>query len=133
MFVARATQHPAEDLARNWSAPVGGFSNEDMQCVSFETLEAANEAFAEYNCDGFFKAPTFRFHPAYESYVEVHYEGLGAWCLDSESLEDAIVEASKKDAADMICTDAAGDGHFYAADVVSFHDAGNGIWVFELK
>lgn len=77
-------------------------------------------------------APSFRFHPAYGSFVEVHYEGLGAWCLDADTLGDALTEAADMD-KDFTGTMEAGDGHFLAAEVVAFHQVRAGLYIFEVQ
>lgn len=127
-FVVRDTNHPQEDLDRNWSSLVCGFSSELAGRV-FDSKEAAEEAEIEYFGQ---VEHEFRFHPAFNSFVEVHYEGLGAWSLDAETLEEAISEAEKTE--DLLATTmGTGDGHFFAEDVVSFHKVREGRFVFEIK
>jgi hypothetical protein len=127
-FVVRETSHPAEDLKRNWSAPCGGFSTE-MAGLKFNNEEDAityYEHFFESKCPF-----EFRFHPAYNSFVEVHYEGLGAWELNADNISEAIEEAKKfKQCA---VTMDAGSGHFCAQDVVSFTMVSEGKYIFEIK
>jgi hypothetical protein len=129
MFVVRDTNHPQEDLNRNWSAPLGGHSNE-LSGMTFSSEEDAKEAFLRV----FDKESTFeyRFHPAYNSFSEVHYEGLGAFQLEAETLEDAIIEASKMNDG-LAFTMEAGNGKFFAEDVISFHQVSEGRFVFEIK
>lgn len=127
-FVVRDTNHPEEDLERNWSAPVGGFSTE-LAGSEFASKEEAEAAEVEYfgNVEH-----EFRFHPAYGSFVEFHFEGLGAYCLDAETIEEAIVEADNYEDG-LAETMGTGDGHFFANQVVSFHKVREGRFVFELK
>ena len=127
-FVVRDTNHPESDLKRNWSAPIGGFSSELAGSI-FNSKEEAEKAEIKY-FGGI--EHEFRFHEAYGSFVEVHYEGLGAYCLDSETLEEAIEEAANY-RNDLAVTTTAGDGHFYAEDVVSFHKVREGRYIFEIK
>ena len=133
IFVARETNHPEADLARNWSSPTGGFSYGDMTGFTFDSAEAAT-AYWNANLSDLGAAPTFRFHPAYNSFTEVHYEGMGAWNLDAETLEEAMVEATQHEqlAGGLTVTCGAGDGHFMANEVVSFHKVYEGLYVFEI-
>ena len=135
MYVARATNHPAEDLERNWSAPTSGFFISELTCNYPKSQEEFDEIWAKFDCynDNTNYKPKVRYHPAFEHFVEVHYEGLGAWSLEAETLEEAIKEASKKDAVFMVCTDGKGNAHFFAEEVVSYWEATPGIWVFELN
>lgn len=129
MFVVRDTYHPKEDLKRNWSAPVGGSWTGDLAggFKSAEGAKAAYEKFFETEC-----TKQFRFHPAYNAFVEVHYEGLGAFQLSAETIEEAIKQA--RDMADgLACTMEAGDGHFFAEDVIGYHEVCDGRFVFEIK
>lgn len=127
-FVVRDTFHPAEDIQRNWSAPVGGFSTELAGMEFGSKEEAENKEIEVFGA----VEHEFRFHPAYDSFVEFHYEGLGAYCLEAENLEEAIEEASTFEEG-LAVTMEAGDGHFYAKDVVSFHEVREGRFVFEIK
>lgn len=127
-FVVRDTDHPAEDLQRNWSAPASGFSGE-LAGSTFTTKEEAEAAEINY----FGKVEhEFRFHPAFNSFVEFHYEGLGAFSLDAETIEEAIEEAKNYEQG-LACTMEAGNGHFFAEDVVSFHQVNEGRFIFEIK
>ena len=129
MFVVRDTFHPAEDLQRNWSAPAGGHSNE-LNGLEFKSEEDAKESYRRIFHE---ESPyTYRFHPAYNSFSEVHYEGLGAYQLDAETLEDALIEAANMESG-LACTMEAGDGKFFAEDVISFHKVSEGRFVFEIK
>ena len=128
-FVVRDTDHPQEDLDRNWSSFAGGWDN-SLSGMSFETVEQAKEADlseAEWNTDC-----EYRFHPAFDGFVKVHYEGLGAFVLESETLESAIEEANNYEDG-LAVTMESGDGHFYAQDVVSFHKVREGRYIFEIK
>lgn len=128
-FVVRDTNHPEEDLKRNWSAPMGGFSNE-MAGMLLNSEEDAKEAYRRlFDSESPYE---YRFHPAYNSFVEVHYEGLGAYVLSAETVEQAIEEAGKM-AAGLAVTMEAGDGKFFAEDVVSFHMVHEGRYIFEIK
>ncbi|MEC7753809.1 MAG: hypothetical protein VYB44_07250 [Bacteroidota bacterium] len=129
-FVVRDTYHPQEDLERNWSAFAGGSCNGELGGSTEEEAKAnyASQIGIESNevdCE-------FRFHPAYGKFVAVHYEGLGAYVLDAESLEEAIQEANDYEEG-LAVTMESGDGHFYAQDVVSFHKVREGRYIFEIK
>lgn len=102
-FVARATDHPQEDLNRNWSAVLGGVANGDFHiCESLEEAEAMWKKY--YGFDDYedaaetnpFRVSDWGYHPLYEGWVQIHYKGLGGYELDAESLEEAIIEAEKK-------------------------------------
>lgn len=124
-FVVRATNHPAEDLKRNWSAEMGG-----GELGAFQSREDAIAYWKQNYYDS--RMPEFRFHPAYNGFVQVHYEGLGAFQLQAEDLNEAIEEAKSFDEF-CACVSEAGDGHFYASDVVAYYEVKEGIYVFELK
>lgn len=129
-FVVRDTNHPEEDLTRNFSSFSSGSANGEEVGV---TSQDAKEKFASHlGIDISEVSYEFRYHPAYDGFVAVHYEGLGAFCLDAESIEDAILEASNTRSM-LACTMESGDGHFFASDVVSFHKVREGRYVFELK
>ena len=127
-FVIRDTNHPQEDLERNWSAPAGGWDNE-FGGMSFSSEEEAAEADMGVNGG---ERREYRFHPAYDGYVLFHYDGLGAFALDAETLEEAIEEAMNYEEGLAVCSEA-GDGHFFAEDVVSFHKVREGRYIFEIK
>lgn len=143
-FVARATDHPQEDLNRNWSAVLGGVANEDFYvCESLEEAEAMwgkyygfdkYEDAAETNP---FRASDWGYHPLYEGWVQIHYLGLGAYRLEASNLDDAINEAVERfgdDVYGMAGIIDWGDGHFYASDCVGYHAAGlEGLWVFVIS
>lgn len=126
-FVVRDTWHPEADLKRNWSSFAGGWDNE-LGFTAFETAEKAAEADMEVSG----QKRTYRYHDKYQGFVCVHYEGLGAWALDAETLEEAIEEAKTK-MQGLAETTEAGNGHFFAEDVVSYHQVHEGRWVFEVK
>ena len=126
-FVVRDTFHPEQDLKRNWSAPAGGWDNE-LGGMGFETEEEAANKDIEING----ARREYRFHPAYDGFVLVHYEGLGAYILKAETLEEAIQEATNAGEG-LAVTMEAGDGHFYAEDVIAFHQVREGRYIFELK
>lgn len=132
-FAVRETNHAAADLTRNWSSFAGGFGNGDITGLTFTTAEA----FVAYWDKNFsdFAAPQVRYHPAHEGFVEVHYEGLGAWALDAETVEAALLEAVEVSEyrGFLACTDDAGDGHFMASEVVAYHEVREGLYVFELN
>jgi hypothetical protein len=52
--------------------------------------------------------------------------------LEAETLEEAIEEAASFGDG-LACTSEKGDGHFFAHEVVSFHEVFPGRYVFELK
>ena len=129
-FVVRDTNHPEEDLSRNWSAFAGGSCNGED---GGKTAEEARTNFASHiGIEVSEVSDSFRYHPAYDEYVAVHYEGLGAWVLDADSLESAMEEAASVENG-LAVTLEEGDGHFFAADVVSFHKVREGRYVFELR
>ncbi|BDD13159.1 hypothetical protein FUAX_55910 (plasmid) [Fulvitalea axinellae] len=135
-FVVRDTDYPEEDLKRDFSSPMGGFFRMDFFDVfeSMEAFEARKEELLDEGWDAqVLNDMDVRFHPAYDGYVEVHYEGLGAWLLESENLADAKEEAENYSKHHLGLTDDAGDGHFYAKDVVSYHEVRSGRYVFEIK
>lgn len=143
-FVARATDHPQEDLNRNWSAVLGGIENEEFHiCESLEEVEVMWKrvyGFDEYEDvaeTNKFRADDWGFHPAYNGFVRIHYHGLGAYELEADNLQDAINEAVKRFGGDvygMACTIDWGGGHFYANDCVGYHAAGpEGLWIFEIQ
>ena len=129
-FVVRDTFHPEADLERNWSAFASGSCSGEL---GGSTEDEARENYAsqigievsDVDCE-------FRFHPAYGEFVAVHYDGLGAFVLDSETLEDAMNEADNYEEG-LAVTMESGDGHFYADDVVSFHKVREGRYIFEIK
>lgn len=127
MFVVRDTFHPQEDLNRNWSSFAGGWDNE-LAGRRFNDEDEA--AIADENVSG--SRREYRFHPAYCSFVCVHYEGLGAFMLNAETIEEALSEAAEINDG-LACTMDAGDGHFFAEDVITFHKVREGRYVFELK
>lgn len=130
MFVVRDTNHPAEDLARNWSGFAGGScQGEDG---GFTEDEARENYAAHTGVDIDEVDIEFRFHPAYGEFVAVDYDGLGAFALESATIKDAIKEGSEYEDGLAVCTEA-GDGHFYAEDCVSFHEVRPGRYVFEIK
>jgi hypothetical protein len=128
-FVVRDTDHPVEDLERNWSSFVGGrgscgegpfVSEEDA--IKSELYQTGNDK----------PKHEYRYHPAHEGYCIVHYDGLGAFQLESETIEEAIAEADEKRDYLAVTSDA-GDGHFYAEQVLSFHKVREGRYIFEIK
>ena len=129
-FVVRDTDHPQEDLNRNWSAFASGSCNGEL---GGSTEDEAIENYAsqigiesnEVDCE-------FRFHPAYSEFVAVHYEGLGAFVLDSETLAAALIAADNYEDG-LAVTMEQGDGHFFAEDVVSFYKVREGRYIFEIK
>lgn len=133
-FVVRDTNHPKEDVERNWSSTLSGSDGEFdvLSCTSEEECQAAWEKWNDVEHGGIAPKRSFRFHPAHNGFVPVHYEGLGAWQLEAETLKEALEEAATYD-DDLACTSEAGDGHFYAHQVVSYHEVREGKWVFELK
>ena len=129
-FVVRDTDHPEEDLKRNWSSFAGGSVSGES---GGSTEEEAKEEYASFlGIEPDEVDVEFRYHPAYDKFVAVHYDGLGAFTLDSETLEDAIKEADEYQDQLAVTTEA-GDGHFYANQVVSFHKVREGRYIFELK
>lgn len=130
MLVVRDTFHPEEDLKRNWSAAAGGSINGEMGGA--DESEAKIEFAKHLGIELDEVTNEFRFHPAYNKYVAVHYEGLGAFVLSADTIEEAIKEASNFEAG-LACTMESGNGHFFADDVISFHKVSEGRFVFEIK
>lgn len=127
MFVIRDTYHPEEDLKRNWSAPAGGWDNE-LGGLSFSSEQEAADKDIEISGE----RREYRYHPAYDGFVLVHYEGLGAWALEADTLEDAIKEAEGVESG-LAVTMEAGNGHFYGQDVIAYHKVREGRYIFEIK
>ena len=129
-FVVRDTNHAQEDLDRNWSAFASGSCNGEL---GGSTEDEAKENYAsQIGIEAHEVECKFKFHPAYSKFVAVHYEGLGAYYLESETLEEAIKEANEY-ADGLAVTMESGDGHFFAEDVVSFHKVREGRYIFEIK
>ena len=129
-FVVRDTDHPQEDLDRNWSAFAGGSCNGELGGSNED--EARENYAAQIGIEANEVDGDFRFHPAYGEFVIVHYEGLGAYVLEAELLEEAVQEANNyKDG--LAVTMESGDGHFFAEDAVSFHKVREGRYIFEVK
>ena len=129
-FVVRDTNHPQQDLDRNWSAFAGGSSQGESGGSSKEDAiqnfaDHTGVEVSEVNND-------FRFHPAYEEFVMVDYDGLGAFLLDAESIEEALTEANEYEENLAVCVES-GSGHFYAEDCISFHKVREGRYVFQIK
>jgi hypothetical protein len=129
-FVVRDTKHPEQDLKRNWSAFAGGSSQGES---GGSTEEEAKQNFADHlGIEVNEVSNEFRFHPAYDEFVMVDYEGLGAFLLDAENLKDALIEANEYQDNLAFCAES-GSGHFYAEDCVSFHKVREGRYVFQIK
>ena len=129
-FVVRDTYHPAEDLERNWSSFLGGigycgegpFSSEE-EAIERE-LERTGKDEPEHE---------YRYHPAHEGYCIVDYDGLGAFRLESETVEEAIKEADEySEKNDLAITLGDGDGHIFAEQVISIHEVREGRYIFEV-
>lgn len=129
-FVVRDTFFPEEDLKRNWSSFVGGSENGEEGADN--AIQAAENYANHIGISIEDVSIEFRYHPAYDQYVGVHYEGLGAWCLDSETLEEALEEAYNEN-ENLATTMEAGSGHFFANQVVSYHKVRDGRYLFEVK
>jgi len=120
-FVVRDTDHPVEDLLRNWSSTMGGVNYQGD--FAADTLEETENYEGEY-----------RYHPAHEGFCIVDYEGLGAFCLDAENVKEAIIEANEySERNNLACCGGSGDGCFESHEVVSFHEVRSGRYIFELK
>lgn len=128
MFVVRDTNHPEADIKRDWSSFLGGFCDE-LAGSEFSTIEEAEEA--EIKLYGHVEHE-YRFHPAYNAFVQVDYEGLGAFELQAETLEEALIEADEYESDLAVCTES-GDGQFYGEEVISFHKVREGRYIFELE
>ena len=129
-YVVRDTDYPQEDLNRNWSAYAGGSCNgesggDTADNAKFQYASQIEIESDEVDCQ-------FRFHPAYGEFVAVHYEGIGAYMLDSDTLGEAIKEADEyKEGLAVIM--GPGNGHFFAEDVVNFYKVRPGRYIFEIK
>lgn len=143
-YIARATNHPCEDLERNWSSVIGGLSNEDFHiCESLEEAKVMWERY--YGFDIYehahkinpFDSSDWGYHAEYGGYVQIHYRGLGGYELDAKNWEEAIREAEKKysgDAWKMACVMDCGSGHFYAEDCSNIYKTKiEGLWIFEIQ
>lgn len=133
IFVLRDTNYPAEDLKRNWSAFAGGSCNGEEGGV---TADEARENFAnQIGVDCSDVENEFKFHPAYNEFVAVDYEGLGAFELEAETLEEAIEEAKAEytQSESLACCVESGSGHFYAEDCISFHKLSDSRYIFEVS
>lgn len=127
-FVVRDTDHPVEDLERNWSTFCGGV-HPNLGDFAYDTEDQAKQA----EIDFYGKVESeFRFHPAHNGFCVVHYEGLGAFELESEVLEIAIKEAKEYE-DDLACTTESGNGHFFANQVLSFHKVRDGRYIFQIS
>jgi len=131
-YAVRCTEHPDEDLERNWSAACGGFLSPNYFEPHCETKEEADRAIEEAIKKGDYTPNEMRFHGAYDAFVEVHYEGLGAWELNSENIEDAIEEAKKTNGVDLVCTLDSGSGHFHKSECLSYTKISDNIYIFEI-
>ena len=129
-FVVRDTNHPQEDLNRNWSAFLGGSCNGEQGGATEE--EAIKNYAKHLGIEVDEVDMEFRYHGAYGEFVAMDYEGLGAFILESETLEAALKEANEYEDDLAICTES-GDGHFYAEDCVSFRKVREGRYIFEIK
>lgn len=126
-FVVRDTNHPQEDLDRNFSSFLGGSSQGED---GGKTEEEARQNYADHlGIDVSEVDIDFRFHPAYGEFVAIDYDGLGAFLLEADTLESAMIEAVDLEDNLAVCTDA-GDGHFYAEDCISFHKVRDGRYIF---
>ena len=130
-FVVRDTDHPIEDLKRNWSTFLGGV-HPSTGDFAYDTEEQAIEADKSWHQEEEAK-DEYRYHPAHEGFCLVHYEGLGAFQLEAESIKEAIKEAKElSNNNDLAVTSEAGDGHFYANQVISFRKVREGRYIFEI-
>ena len=131
-FVARESIDPQKDLERDWSAPLGGGSLCPLAEESEEQAVKAWASAAGMSLDqAYAQAPEFRYHNGLEGIAEFNHEGLGAWELDAENIQDAIQEARKL--SDLAVTSERDSGHFYADEVISYHHAHGDIYVFVIK
>ena len=129
-YVVRDTDHPQEDLNRNWSAFAGGSVNGEEGGETAEEAKINLASQTDIELDEV--TNEFRYHPAYAKFVAVHYEGIGAYMLDSETLGEAMKEADEyKEGLAVIM--GPGNGHFFAEDVVNFYKVKDGRYIFEIK
>lgn len=139
-FVVRATEHIEEDLKRNWSAPLGGSFHGDFCDRYFDSPEDAAEAYNKYFWSEEYKANMFAFHPAYNTFVQIHYYGLGAWEIEGAATMEEAEQLLRENHGGyynnpemLACTDGKGDGHFYAEDVVRYKEIKEGLFLIEVK
>ena len=126
-YVVRDTFTPELDLSRNWSSFVGGSIN--GEATGSTEKEAVENYISQNGCE---PENEYRYHNGLKAFAPVHYEGLGAFLLESENLDGAMLEALNFDGC-LATTMGAGDGHFYADEVVSFHKVNEYRYIFELK
>ena len=129
-FVVRDTNHPQKDLQRNWSSFAGGSCQGELGGLT--ELEAKKNYANHVGISMNEVTHEFRYHPAYEEFVMMHYEGLGAFVLESDNLEDALVEAANYSDDLAVCSES-GNGHFFAEDCLSFHKVRDGRYIFEIR
>ncbi|GIV35340.1 MAG: hypothetical protein KatS3mg031_2875 [Chitinophagales bacterium] len=120
-YVVRYSLDPAKDLERNWSTFAGAECEFGPFSYPAETEDEAREEYAAYiGISPEEVTKEFRWHNGLNSYAQVHYEGLGAWELNANTLEEAVAEAKGMNESDMWCTTGAGTGHFFASEVVAY-------------
>lgn len=128
-YVVRETMSPELDLLRNWSTYAGGSQHGEMLGDSIE--EAIEMLASHYGCEISEINAEFRYHNGLEKYAQVHYEGLGAWEIQASSIEEAIEKAKKLNG--LACTMEAGNGHFFAEDVVEYIEVEADKYIFILN
>jgi hypothetical protein len=135
-YVARYTNHPAEDLARNWSANIEGVNDPALSIC--DTLEQAAKNWEKVygDLDGFDESE-WRFHPAFNCLAQVDYEGLGAYSLTAQTLEEAFMEVEcrfSNDPYEMVMCSGAGTGYFSADNCIGYHATNDeSVWIFEIR
>lgn len=134
MFVARKSDHIAEDIKRNWSS--WNFGEEGFNGTRNELNDYLDSATDENPVwiSGFEIYPDtvkeYQFGELYPGYwvaidnVNTH-NGLSCIELDSETMQDAITEAENR-------TDYWGDGQSFDASIAKLVYSNNDIHIFEL-
>lgn len=138
-YVVRFTFDPKKDLKRNWSTfanaecefgPIHSPKNKYQARMGVASWLGIDRKEIEIHDTprGFMlvnehltRPIEFRWHNGLKCYAQVHYEGLGAWELNANTLEEAIAEATNIENEWFLpCTFDEGDGHFYASEVVGY-------------
>lgn len=162
-YAARYTNHPAEDLQRNFSACAGEatleewhgfFQSEDEIIASYmryfvgskweQLVEEENECALDYLDSAKDQVDNFRFHPAHNALVYVHYNGLGAWELEAETEQEAIEAVQNwlgnmdSNTVNLImlddCDGNGGSGCFDARDCEGYIESGiESVYIFILN
>ena len=130
-YVVRDTDHPQEDLERNFSCFLGGSENGEE---NGQTEDEAREKYASHLGVELsdIEDKEFAYHPAHEAFCVIGYHGLGAFELEAETLKEALTEANNYEDNLAVCT-GSGSGHFFASKCISFHKVREGRYIFLIK